>query len=204
MSSYVIGLTGGIACGKTNLSDALRKEGAPVIDADEISRSLTAPGGDALPLIRKAFGDPVFDGDNLNRKKLGALVFSDPQALKTLNGITHPLSLQKMKEEMDRHPGTVVLDVPLLFETGLDQWCDEIWCAYLPQQEQLKRLMARDGITRAAALQRIHSQMPTLQKARRADHVIRTCGSREESAALVLALWRGLPEKNPTQKGEPF
>ena len=195
MSNYVIGLTGGIACGKTNLSDALRKEGAPVIDADEISRSLTAPGGDALPLIRKAFGDQVFDGDLLNRKRLGALVFSDPQALKTLNDITHPLIFQKMKEQMDKYPGAVVLDVPLLFETGLDTWCNEIWCAYLPQKEQIKRLMARDGISRAAALQRIHSQMPTLQKARKADHVIRTLGSREESAALVLALWRALPEK---------
>ena len=70
MSHYVIGLTGGIACGKTNLSDALRNIGVPVIDADEISRSLTAPGGDALPLIRSAFGDSVFDGEILNRKKL--------------------------------------------------------------------------------------------------------------------------------------
>ena len=190
MSNYVIGLTGGIACGKTNLSNALRNMGVPVIDADEISRSLTAPGGDALPLIRKAFGDSVFDGEILDRKKLGAKVFSDPEALETLNQITHPLIFQKMKAEMNRHEGPVVLDVPLLFETGLDQWCQEIWCAYLPQKEQVKRLMARDGLSRRAAMQRIHSQMPALQKKRKAHQVIDTRGSREESAAKVLSLWR--------------
>lgn len=193
MSAYVIGLTGGIACGKTNLSDALRKEGVPVIDADEISRSLTAPGGEALPLIREAFGEKVFDGEILNRKALGALVFSDPKALETLNAITHPLIFEKMRREMEKHPGAVVLDVPLLFETGMDAWCDEIWCAYIPQKEQIKRLMERDHLSRRDALKRIHSQMPTLQKARKSHHVIRTTGSREESAEIVLSLWRALP-----------
>ena len=193
MSAYVIGLTGGIACGKTNLSDALRKEGVPVIDADEISRSLTAPGGEALPMIREAFGEKVFDGELLNRKALGALVFSDPKALKTLNDITHPLIFEKMKREMEKHPGAVVLDVPLLFETGMDQWCDEIWCAYIPQKEQIKRLMERDHLSRADALKRIHAQMPTLQKARKSHHVIKTTRSREESAGIVLSLWRALP-----------
>lgn len=193
MSTYVIGLTGGIACGKTNLSDALRKEGAPVIDADEISRSLTAPGGEALPLLRQAFGDEIFDGETLNRKALGALVFSNPDARERLNQITHPFIFQKMRAQMAQYPGAVVLDVPLLFETGLDAWCDEIWCAYLPQKEQVKRLMTRDGLTYRAAMQRICAQMPTIQKARKARHIIRTSGSREESAAIVVSLWRSLP-----------
>ena len=91
---------------------------------------------------------------------------------------------------MDRYEGPVVLDVPLLFETGLDAWCNEIWCAYLPQKEQIRRLMNRDQISYRAALQRIHAQMPTLHKARKAHQVIHTRGTREESAAAVLALWQ--------------
>jgi len=202
MSSYVIGLTGGIACGKTNLSNALRTNGAPVIDADEISRSLTAPGGAALPGIRAAFGDAVFIGEQLNRRALGNLVFSQPDALEQLNAITHPLIFEKMQQEIQRCSGPVVLDVPLLFETGLDAWCDEIWCAYLPQKEQIKRLMERDQLSRRAALQRIHSQMPALEKAKRSHHVIRTTGSKEESAAIVLSLWQSTNERIILTKGE--
>lgn len=202
MSNYVIGLTGGIACGKTNLSDALRNAGAPVIDADSISRSLTAPGGEALPAIRKAFGEAIFDGENLNRRALGNLVFSNPDALSRLNAITHPLIFQKMKAEMDCHPGPVVLDVPLLFETGIDHWCDEIWCAYIPQKVQIQRLMGRDHLSRSEAMQRIHAQMPTLEKARKSHHVIRTSGSKEGSAAIVLSLWANVLKRLPENKGD--
>ena len=202
MSAYVVGLTGGIACGKSNLSSALRAEGARVIDADEISRSLTASGGDALPAIRAAFGDGVFEGDSLNRQALGSLVFQDEAARKTLNGILHPLVLKEMRRQMDEAAGPVVLDVPLLFECGIDTWCDEVWCAYLPQREQVKRLMARDGLTRREALGRIHAQMPAREKLRRSDRVIRTDGSREESAQIVLSLWRALPPNLRKEKGE--
>lgn len=195
MSSYVIGLTGGIACGKTTLSDALRAIGAPVIDADAISRSLTAPGGKALPAIRQAFGDTVFDGENLNRRALANLVFSTPALLSSLNAITHPLIFQQMRSEMARCNGPVVLDVPLLFETGMDQWCDEIWCAYVPQKEQIRRLMTRDQLTYRAALQRIRAQMPAHQKAKKSHHIIRTTGSREESAAIVLSLWKNVNQR---------
>ena len=96
MSAYVIGLTGGISTGKSNLSSVLKTAGATIIDADEISRSLTAPGGEALPLIRKAFGDRVFEGDILNRRALGELVFGNEENRKILNDIVHPLVFQKM------------------------------------------------------------------------------------------------------------
>lgn len=201
MSSYVIGLTGGIACGKTNLSNALRAAGAPVIDADAISRSITSPGGEALPAIRKTFGDTIFDGEILNRKALGNLVFSNPDALEQLNAITHPLIFQKMQDEMARHPGPVVLDVPLLFETGMDAWCDEIWCAFLPLNEQLKRLMERDGLSRSDAMQRIHAQMPGHEKAEKSHQVIYTIGSKEESAQIVLSLWKNLIGSHDAAKG---
>lgn len=198
MSRYVIGLTGGIACGKTNLSNALREHGVHVIDADEISRRLTGAGGEALPAIREAFGDGVFDGERLDRKALAREVFGDAKKRERLNSILHPLIFAQMRREMAEADGPVVLDVPLLFETGLDAWCDEIWCAYVPQKEQIRRLRKREGITGREALARIRAQMPTREKARRAHWVIRTDGSKEQSASLVLSLWR-----QTETKGEP-
>ena len=193
----IIGMTGGIACGKTTLCDTLRALGAPVWDADAVSRSLTAPGGQALPAIWEAFGDGVFHPDGtLNRKALGALVFNDAAARETLNGLTHPLIYEDMKRFVAHHrqAGTnaVFLDVPLLYETGYDQYCDAVWCAWIPAETQLARLMERDGLTREEALSRMASQMPVDEKARQADQVIDTRGSIEESAALITALYKNI------------
>lgn len=198
MSRYVIGLTGGIACGKTNLSNALRAHGVHVVDADEISRSLTAKGGEALPAIRAAFGDAVFSGEELDRSSLAREIFSDEKKRAILNGILHPLIFDRMRREIEGDENPVVLDVPLLFETGLDEWCDEIWCAYVPQKEQAKRLQKRSGVSFREAMRRIHSQMSTREKARRSTHVIHTIGSKENSAAIVLSLWQQIPSE-----GEP-
>ncbi len=192
--TYVIGLTGGIASGKSNVSAALRALGAPVIDADEISRALTAPGGKALPGIRAAFGDSYFEGDALNRKALGSLVFSDGEALEKLNGLTHPLILSEIESRMEtlRRVGepVCILEAPLLFEAGLDRMCDTVWCVWLPRALQIRRLMERDGITRREAEKRIGSQMPAKEKRRRSQQVIDTRGSREESAEKARALYR--------------
>ena len=190
MSSYVIGLTGGIACGKTNLTDSLRSIGVPVVDADEVSRAVTANGGAALPAIRKTFGDEVFNGDELNRPAIAAIVFSNNEKRALLNAITHPIILTECKRMLDAIPGPAVYSVPLLFECGLERECDEVWCAYIPQKEQIKRLRARDGITHKKALEKIRSQMPTLQKARLSHRIIRTDGSKEESALLIITLWQ--------------
>ena len=190
MSIYTVGLTGGIACGKSNLSRALRAAGARVIDADEVSRSLTAPGGAALPAIRAIWGDAVFDGGALNRRALSDRVFSDPEEMKKLNGLMHPMILDAIRRELDDWEGPAVLEAPLLYETGIDRWCDEVWCAYVPQTEQVRRLRHREGVTWREALRRIRSQMPAREKARRSRHVIRTDGTKQESAAIVLALWR--------------
>lgn len=194
--TYVVGLTGGIACGKSNLSSALKGDGAAVIDADEISRALTARGGDALPKIRETFGDSVFCGAELDRKKLGALAFSDARAREKLNKLLHPLVFARMREQLDalkaQGAAVVFLDVPLLYETGLETWCDEVWCAYLPQEEQLKRLAARDGRGEADARLRVASQMPALEKKNRADRVVDTSGSKEMSASAVLSMYHAL------------
>ena len=198
--SFIVGLTGGIASGKTNLSNALRSRGVRVIDADEISRQLTADGGQALPALREAFGDGVFDGASLNRRRLGELVFSDEEKRAQLNALLHPLILREIKAQIDRVEGMAVVDAPLLFETGIDKWCDQVWCAYVPQKEQVKRLTERDHISRREALRRIRSQMPAREKTKKSHQVIRTTGAREESAQKVLDLWNQL---EATIKGEP-
>lgn len=192
--TYVIGLTGGIACGKSNLSDRLAALGAKVIDADRISRALTAPGGRALPGIREAFGDGFFTGEQLDRKALGRLVFSDPAALEKLNGLTHPLILEEIRRALAEAEAAgepvCVLEAPLLFEAGLERLCNVVWCAWLPRKMQVRRLMDREEITRREAEQKIASQMPPAEKKKRSDLVIDTRGSREESALLAEKAYR--------------
>ena len=189
MNRYVIGVTGGIACGKTNLTDTLKALGAVVIDADEVSRALTAPGGEALAPIRAAFGDGVFRGDDLDRRALGSIVFSDPDSKKLLEDILHPMIRERIASLLDRAEGIVFLSAPLLFECGYEKICDEVWCVYVPQREQLRRLMARDRLTRAEALRRIGSQWSAFKKAGLSDVVIRTDGTPEESAEKVTGLY---------------
>lgn len=188
----LIGLTGGIATGKSNLAQALRQAGAQVIDADQLARQITAPGGAALPLLREAFGEGVFEGQELNRKALAALVFAQPEQLKRLNAIMHPMLLEMMLQVARRLSGSgpVILEAALLFEAGWDRYCQETWCAWVPGPVQLRRVMRRDGLSRAAALQRIQSQLPLKDKLRRADHRILTLFSRRCSQRKALRLWR--------------
>ena len=193
----IIGLTGGIACGKSTLSQALRDLGAPVIDADEISHCLTAPGGAALPAIREAFGGGVFDPEgNLDRRKLGGVIFSDGKSRQKLNDILHPLIFREMEERTQalerRGVPAVIWDIPLLFESGMEGRCGQVWCASLPQEEQLRRLINRDGLSRQQALNRINSQMPLDEKRRRSDVVIDTSGTVEQSAASIQKLYMEL------------
>ena len=174
-----IALTGGIACGKSTVADMLRALGASIIDADAISRSLTADGGAALPAIREAFGDGVFHADGtLNRPALSKAVFGHPEALEKLNAITHPMILAEMQrqKELCRKAGdaVVVLDVPLLFEAGMQHLGDVVACAVCPQETQITRMKSRNGFDRETALARIRSQMPVSEKAAKSDVVIDT------------------------------
>ena len=199
----VIGLTGGIACGKSTVSARLAERGAVIVDGDRISRRLTAADGPALPEIRAAFGDGVFQADgSLDRKALGSRVFSDDAERRRLNGIMQPLILAEIGRETEaaRAAGAAVcvLDMPLLFEEGLDRLCDETWCVWLPREIQLRRLTERDGLTAAEAEARIDSQLPTDEKAARADRVLDNSGSRCELMRLTdqafdAALKGGMP-----------
>ena len=189
-----IGLTGSIACGKSNVSAVLRELGAAVVDGDLLSRELTAPGGPALPAIREAFGGGVFHADGtLNRRALGDVVFASDAARQRLDGLMQPLLrsliLRRMEEARAGGAKICVLDMPLLFEAGLDTLCDTVWCVHLPREEQLRRLMARDGLTLSQAEARLRSQLSSEEKAARAQVVIDTSGSIDDTRAMIPALY---------------
>ena len=190
----ILGLTGGIACGKSTIAETLRSLGAAIVDGDAISRGLTAPDGEALPGIRRLFGDGVFREDGtLNRGALGAIVFGDEKAMAEYNAMIQPMILRKIDEAVEaaRAAGSevCVMDMPLLYEVGLDRRCDRVWCAYVPEEVQVRRLLERDGLGREAALQRIRSQLPTEEKTARADVVIDTDRPMEETTAMVRELY---------------
>jgi dephospho-CoA kinase len=192
----IIGLTGGIAMGKTTAADFLRRLGAKVIDADEISRSLTAKGGKALPAIRQQFGPEFFLGEELNRKRLADAIFESAIARVKLNEIVHPLVFFEMQKrvELARRAGekAVVLDIPLLFETGYHKHCDEVWLIVTEPKTQLKRLIERNGLSLDQAKKRIAAQMPIEGKIallRENDKVIDNNGEIEHIYQNIKELW---------------
>ena len=189
---YIIGLTGGIASGKTGASEYLGSLGLGVVDADVISRALTAPGGAALPAIRERFGDGVFTASGeLDRRALGDIVFSDADRKKELEGIIHPMVQKQALEAIrDAAEPIVVLSVPLLFETGMDVLCDEVWVMSVERDAQIMRVMARDRLTREQAIRRIESQMSQEARESRADVVIRTDRDVSETRSQLSALAR--------------
>ena len=191
----IIGLTGGIASGKSSVASLLERLGAAVVDADRLAREVVEPGEEALSAIVDAFGEKVLNSDGtLNRAALGDIVFSDPAARRTLESITHPAIRRRADERLARlrEAGveTAFYMAPLLFEVGLAPRFDEVWVVYLDQETQLERLMARDGLGREAAESRVASQMPMEEKKRLGKIVIDNCGSREELEAQVLRIWR--------------
>lgn len=192
---YVIGLTGGIGSGKSEAAQYLKSLGAVHLDADAISRQLTAPGGEALDRIRAVFGDGMFHSDGtLDRVALGKRVFSDEPSRRALEGIMHPLVQRKMLRDMDEAAQSgakvVILDVPLLFETGMDALCDETWTMYLDREKQIARIVARDGLSPEDAVARIDSQMPAEQRNARATCAIDTDRPIERTQAELEQLYR--------------
>lgn len=200
----IVGLTGGIASGKTTATDYLMAQAAEMnwaaalVDADVISRALTAPGGELLPAIREKFGDGVFQEDGtLNRRALGALAFENEPTRRALEAIIHPVvqrrSLEMIAESAASGAKLVFLSVPLLYESGMDALCDETWVLLADEATRIARLIHRDQITEAQARERIDSQMSDEDKRSRADVVIRTNrpveATRRELKALLREVW---------------
>jgi dephospho-CoA kinase len=186
----IIGLTGGIASGKSTVSRMCRELGVPVVDADEIARFVVEPGQPAATQIREQFGDEVFAADGtLNREALGAVVFADPGARARLNAITHPRIALEMKTRADAlreagHPW-IIYDAALLVENRAQEWLGGLIVVSLPRELQLQRLMARDDGDQDRAAARIDSQLPLADKVAVADWVIDNGQGLEHTRAQV-------------------
>ncbi|KAA8784344.1 dephospho-CoA kinase [Paenibacillus sp. 4624] len=178
-----IGLTGGIATGKSSVSAYLASKGALLIDADVIAREVMLPGHPVLAAAVQRFGQAILNEDGtLDRKKLGSIVFQHPEERKALEAITHPAIRKEMREraaayELNHPDKLVVSDIPLLYESGLEEGFTEVMVVYVPRAVQLERLMSRDLMTRADAEARIAAQMDIERKKKRADIVIDNSGS---------------------------
>lgn len=197
---YIIGLTGGIGTGKSEAAKFLASLGAVHLDADAISHALTAPGGEALEPIRAEFGDEMFlDDGTLDRRALADLTFSDPERRRALEAILHPRIQREIMRGIDRAAEegakVVILDVPLLFETGMDALCDETWVLSADSETQVARVMMRDRIEREQAEARIQSQMPADEKAKLATLVIPTERPMEKTQAELASLYQQVLKK---------
>lgn len=193
----IIGLTGGIASGKSTVSSLLKEKGFTVIDADVAARIVVQPGEDAYKKIVETFGkDILLENGEINRPKLGDLVFRDEQKRLQLNAIVHPAVRKQMlleKEQAIRNgKQTIFLDIPLLFESGLTWMVDKTIVVYVDENIQLQRLMKRNGLDKEAAEIRISAQMPLEEKASKADAVINNNGTITETKKQlehIIEIW---------------
>ena len=187
----LVGLTGSIGMGKSTTAAMFRDAGVPVYDADAAVRDLYQAGGAAVGPVGAAFAGVVKD-EAIDREALRQQVLGDPQALARLNAIVHPAVRRKMlaeKEELIRSGAkTVVLDIPLLFESGLTDWVDKVLVVYVDDDVQLRRLMARNGFTEEEAIARIRAQWPLEEKVKRADAVIDNNGTVEQTRRQLLSI----------------
>ena len=194
----IVGLTGGVASGKTAVSQVLKEEGAYIIDADQIARELVQPHKPAWNELIRAFGKEILQEDgSIHRKKLADKVFADPKKRKLLNQILHP----RIKEEMDRRTkeigqkdpeAIVVIDAPLIVELGDHREMDKLIVVASTQTQQIERLKERDGIGPEEALRILSSQMPVEEKVNLADFVIRNEGSLEETKKRAKEVFKEL------------
>ncbi|WP_249598658.1 dephospho-CoA kinase [Peribacillus frigoritolerans] len=189
----IIGITGGIASGKSTVSLYLQELGFTIVDADLASRAVVEPGEEAYHQVVEAFGEDILLTDgNIDRVKLGSIIFNDQEKRLVLNGIVHPAvrNWMRVKTEAALSSGeeTVFMDIPLLFESKLTFMVDKTLLIYVDEQVQLKRLMNRNGLSETEALARINSQMPLADKKALADAVIDNNGDINETKRQVKAI----------------
>ncbi|PAV59530.1 hypothetical protein WR25_16332 [Diploscapter pachys] len=201
----IIGLSGGVATGKSTVSGLFKEHGIPVIDADLVARQVVQPGFPAYNKLRQEFGSEYFDDESggvLRRDKLGKLIFNNPAARKKLNSITHPAIRWEMLKLFIYHFFTsssyIVFDTPLLFEVGYDKWMPSIavWC---DRDKELSRMMKRDNLSEEDALSRINAQMDIEEKKKRATYVLDNNGNLEQLNDKVMELMAQLDSSRVPQ-----
>ena len=193
-----VGLTGGIASGKSTVSEAFARLGAKVLDADEVAREVVLPGKPAWTKLRHTFGSEFFHPDGrLNRSKLRRLVFADPEQRSRLNEIVHPEVMRAIDFRFEQltssaEHAVVLVDIPLLIEVGVAHRFDKVVVVYANESVQVMRLMQRDGLSREEARQALSVQIDLREKAKKADFVIDNSGTPEETQAQVEKVWQEL------------
>ena len=193
----LVGLTGGIATGKSTVAETLRALGAEVIDADQLARDVVAPGESALAEIVREFGDVRNADGTLDRKKLGAIVFNDAARRKQLEAITHPAIRERFLArlaalEARGYAGLVFFDAPVMIESGNYRNMDRLVVVFTDESTQRGRLMAREGMAATEASARMGTQMPVIDKAKLADYVIDNTGDRATTAARTREVFEAL------------
>ncbi len=193
-----VGLTGGLASGKSFVGRELAALGCLVIQADELGHKVIEPGGEAYDAVIAEFGREILNPDGtINRRALGALVFDRPDRLEKLNSLVHPPVRARSKRMIEdfaaKHPdGIAVTEAAILIETGSSQSYDKLIVAVCTEQQQIERAMARDHLTRAEVLNRLRRQMPLAEKVKYADYVIDTSGTKESTIAQTRAVFEKL------------
>ncbi|MDQ8738273.1 dephospho-CoA kinase [Paenibacillus sp. LHD-38] len=191
-----IGLTGGIASGKSNIASLLVERGALLVDADQVAREVVLPGEPALEAIASTFGQAVLEADgSLNRKALGEIVFRDKDSLAKLEAITHPAIRERMQAKIHTYAEQfperlIVADIPLLYETKQEHLFDGIMVVYVPAEIQKVRLMERNQVSEEEASRRVSLQMDIEQKRSKADWVIDNSGSLAETKRQLDEFWK--------------
>ena len=182
-----IGLTGGIASGKSSVGRLLEARGWPVLDADQYAREALAPNTAAAKAVAQRFDGAVGDVSALDRSALGQIVYNSAEERRWLESLIHPVVRERFQKELERHSQApvVVLMIPLLFETGLEALCSEVWLVDCEPHQQLERLMRRSGLNEADAQARLAAQWPLSRKRPLADRVIDNRGNAEALAAAV-------------------
>lgn len=195
----IIGLTGGIASGKSSVADMIRKLGYPVVCADELAHDAIRPGKEAYQNIVRTFGVQILKNDKtIDRDVLGSIVFADKTKRKQLNDIVHPAVMEGIRKTIvknkEKAQKLIVVDVPLLYEEGIDKQCDEIIVVYAPKKVMSERLRTRNRLDETEIKNRLASQMSIEEKKKRAQHVIDNAGNLENTRKQVEKLFRQMTD----------
>lgn len=201
-----VGLTGGIGTGKSTVDELFRKKGAYIIDFDALAHAAEDPGSTAWKEIVAYFGREILNDDGtINRERLGNIVFRDSEKLQKLNSIVHPAVFDKWKRRveairLERDDAIIISDIPLLIEVSWYEYVDIVILVYISPEEQIKRIMKRNGYTRIEATDRLNSQMPIDEKVPYANFIIHNEGSMGETEKIVNDIWGKLLEREKEKR----